>query len=180
MPKRKAESSHTPLQCKTHLGFKEMASDEDWKLIHSKTQQMLISNAQQLYKSQAAAEGASGTDNGASTLCVSPAQEGEGDEGYKQSSLLDHFKMKEPHKEHRQTIVSLPPPSTEQKPCTSCLRPSLLALSPCCFCEREFCPGCVGRCHACGRNFCTVCSRIDYSDSVEEMLFCLSCFSDKS
>ena len=174
MRKRKADTSHTPLQRKTHLGFKEMASDEDWQEIHTKTRQMLISNGQQLYRGQTEAEGASGgPENGSPALIVSPVRAGEEDTGYKQSSLLDHFKMKDPHtKEHKQAIVS--PASIEQHPCTRCLR-SLSRLSACSFCEREFCPTCVGSCSGCGKSFCSVCSQIDYSDSVEERLFCFSC-----
>ena len=178
MPKRKADSSDTPVQCKTHLGFKEMASEEDWQLIHSKTQQMLISNAQQLYKGQAEGGGTSGAENGASALCVSPVQEGEEDPGYKQSSLLDHFKLTSPHKEHKHTIVSQD--TAGQQSCTRCLRSSLPRFSPCSFCERVFCPNCVGRCSGCGKSFCPVCSQIDYSDSVEEKLLCLSCFAENN
>ncbi|KAI6656413.1 Apoptosis regulatory protein Siva [Oopsacas minuta] len=173
MRKRKADSSSSTQtsQCKTHLGFKEMASEEDWNLIYAKTQQMLISNAQGLYKGEGVQL------NNVLEQNMSPISVVEEDKGYKQSSLLDHFKLDEPctHK-HKQDLI--PPPNIEKHTCTYCLKSSFSPLSICGFCERKFCPQCLGRCSRCVKLFCSVCSQMDYSDNVDERLMCFTCISE--
>ena len=174
MPKRKAESSATATQRKTHLGFKEMASEEEWQQIYSKTQQILISNAQDLYNSQTG-EGGAATDMGP---CLSPPHEVEEDTGYKQSSLLDHFKVKEcPHDKdsHKQELIS--PSKIDKQICAYCLKCSFARLSLCFFCERTFCPSCLGKCSRCLKAFCSVCSQTDYTGPYDQLV-CLSCASE--
>ena len=174
MPKRKAESSSTPSQRKTHLGFKEMASEEEWKQIYSKTQQILISNAQVLYKSQER-EGGATSDMGP---CLSPPHELEEDMGYKQSSLLDHFKIRDcPHSRDSQKQELISPSKIDKQTCAYCLKSSFSRFSLCSFCERTFCPSCLGGCSRCLKPFCSVCSQTDYSGAYDQLV-CLSCVSE--
>ena len=175
MRKRKAESSQDPVQRKTHVGFKEMASEEDWNAIHAKTQEMLISNAQNIYNSKALADDGFIPQNGS----TSPTQTESADTGFRQSSLLEHFKAPAACAhgpdavKQKQGIIS--PPKLTQQDCSRCLRVSFSNFSKCCFCEKGFCPSCLGVCSRCARNFCSLCSQMDYTDKVDEKLYCLAC-----
>ncbi|KAI8366804.1 uncharacterized protein BYT42DRAFT_587923 [Radiomyces spectabilis] len=57
-------------------------------------------------------------------------------------------------------------------PCYRCSRhPSS---DRCAFCEQLICANCAQTCHSCQNQYCTTCSVIDYSSSMEAV-FCLSC-----
>ncbi|CAO3579500.1 unnamed protein product [Absidia cylindrospora] len=78
----------------------------------------------------------------------------------------------------------LPRPSTplpnsyQQKVLLDCFRCPLPKPSYCLctFCEHSICQQCIQRCQRCDSMYCTACSVIDYSASIEQV-FCLTCLT---
>ncbi|KAI8977006.1 hypothetical protein BDF20DRAFT_538215 [Mycotypha africana] len=85
------------------------------------------------------------------------------------SMLMNAQRKAQVHTIKHMNSSSLP---TASYTCYKCMQNC--ACDVCAFCEKRVCQNCIQQCNQCQNLYCSTCSEIDYSLSMDRV-FCLSC-----
>ncbi|XP_074662312.1 apoptosis regulatory protein Siva-like [Tubulanus polymorphus] len=216
MPKRRNPwENSSPLQLKTRIGFKEIASgvngDHYMKAVYEKTKELLFAGARKESTTCPTSSidfgeygggggsiehlldepipvGQTALDKNGCVIgridynelsnvmdhhvmdCVSDSQmSSQGSTGSQSTLNMYGFFKSAP------AVTSTPHPSPA-KGCQCCGKNTARPVLKCGFCSRKICLDCHRTCNSCQQGFCSLCSTINYNNSMEQ-IFCLNCFS---
>lgn len=157
MSKRVNPFSGGPQQLKTHVGAMEIANSASGhstrKAIHQHTMQLLHDGAKKYYQSR--------TENRVTAAITELTTENES--ARKHKFVISTVPLNGELSSGRSVIYNW---------CDYC--DQKVFESQCSFCDRPSCSDCIRACVSCGLDFCSLCTIINYANSIERT-YCLSC-----